>query len=144
MTCACAAFKDIMGQRRLQHRRRLGRRGVLGPHTESKLGSSQCNEHHRFDDSPAVISVISMQLTSFQHGLPFGQFTRPGLISGMDSCMRFRHGVDITQVYTQRYPRVSVASCFTPIHSKPDNLDNCTHHSGTVACIFSLKPPTSH
>jgi hypothetical protein len=94
-----------MGQRGLQHRRRLGRGGLLGPHTESKLGASQCNEHHRSVTSAALTSASCVQLTAFQHGLPFGLFTRPGPISAMASCTLFRHGADIIQVMcTQSFP----------------------------------------
>ena len=131
-----------MGQRGLQHRRRLGRSGLLGPHTESKLGASQCNEHHRLVTSSAVTTAISVQLTGFQHGLPFGLFTRPGLISAMDLCTPFRRGADITQVIcTQRSPLISFALCFLFSCSEPHNLDHCTHHSGAIPSMLSSSHP---
>ena len=134
----CSASKNPLGQRRLQHRRRLGRSRLLGPNTEPELGTAQCNQHHRFAASAAVHSAKTLQLTLFQPGLPFGLFTPPGLISGTGSCTPFHHGAGITQVDLQRSARIPFAWCFTRIHSKPHNLDHCTHHSGATPSLFSL------
>ena len=131
-----------MGQRGLQHRRGLGRGGLLGPHTESKLGAPQCNEHHRSVTSAAVTSARCVQLTAFQHGLPFGLFTRHGPILAMALCTPFRHGADIIQVIcTQRSPLISFALRFSFICSEPHNLDHRTHHSGAIPMLSSSQPP---
>lgn len=131
-----------MGKRGLQHRRGLGRGWLLGPHTESKLGASQCNEHHRLVTSAALTRATCVQLTAFQHGLPFGLFTRHGPISAMASCTPFRHGADIIQVVcTQRSPLISAALHFSFICSEPHNLDHRTHHSGAILSLSSSRPP---